>query len=126
MMLNELFERIDKTNNQRMLMANLLVEIMKGEQLQSNLHMRVQVAGSLVSMIQSHMIPEDKILKQVINDAINLVCKEFEQETGETDFRGRLEETITRAKSKFEENQKREKVADDILKSINFDDINWN
>jgi len=62
----------------------------------------------------------------VINDAINLVCKEFEQETGETDFRGRLEETITRAKSKFEENQKREKVADDILKSINFDDINWN
>jgi rubrerythrin len=123
--LNDIFERIRKTNDQRAKMAYTLVGVMKHSE-HCSIQMRSTVAASMIEMLDSCMIDEDNDLIKLLNDAINEVCEDA-KEHGVDDLRSMLQQTIKTANEVLKEKLNRVKEGDDILSKMNFDNnINLN
>ena len=120
--LNELegvSDRIENTNKQRMTMALLLTNLMKHHEV--SLSIKASIAATIMDMLDECMIPEDGPLKKLFNDAIDSVCEES-KEHGVSDLRGQL----NKIRKDCNEAIKRQKDGENILKSLNLDDINLN
>ena len=124
MHLNDIFERIRKTNDQRAKMAYTLVGVMKHSE-HCSIQMRSTVAASMIEMLDSCMIDEDGDLIKLLNDAINAVCEDAKQH-GVDDLRSTLEETIKTANEIVNQKINRVKEADEILSQLNLNDLNLN
>lgn len=121
-MFQEIFEKIKKTNDQRLKMACTLVNVMK-QSGGATLELRTAVAASLLEMLQTDMLSEDKDLVKILDEAIEYVCTEAREERGVEDLRGALSMMVERARQQMDEiTQKEERVniGNDILKNINF------
>lgn len=117
-MLNEIFNKIAKSNEQRVKMALTLMNVMK----QSNgasIELRSAVAASMLDMIGTDMIAEDTQLIKILNEGIDIVCEDAKK-YGVTDLRSKLEESIVVAKQIIEQKENRVKDGGDILSNINF------
>jgi len=123
--MNEIIERIRKTNDQRSKMALTLLNVMK-QAGQSSLALRSAVAASMLEMLETSMIEEDKDLIGILNEGINDVCKEAKEEHGIEDYRSQLMQTVKFAQSVIDERIGRMKEGEDILSKVNFNDINLN
>ena len=120
--LNELegvSDRIENTNKQRMTMALLLTNLMKHHDV--TMSIKASIAATIMDMLDECMIPEDGPLKKLFNDAIDGVCEES-KEHGVDDLRGQL----NKIRKDCSETIKRQKDGENILKSLNLDDINLN
>lgn len=116
-MFKDLAEKIAKTNDQRCIMALTLVNVMK----QSNgasIHLRSSIAATLIDMLDNHMLNEDKDLIRVLNEGIDIVCKDA-KEYGVKDLRSVLKQTIQSSKEQVEEHIKRVEEGQNILNQIN-------
>ena len=122
--LNDIFERIRKTNDQRAKMAYTLVGVMKHSE-HCSIQMRSTVAASMIEMLDNCMIEEDSDLIQLLNGAINEVCEDAKQH-GVDDLRSMLEQTIKTANEVLKEKITRVKEADEILSKLNLNDLNLN
>ena len=122
--LNDIFERIRKTNDQRAKMAYTLVGVMKHSE-HCSIQMRSTVAASMIEMLDNCMIEEDGDLIQLLNGAINEVCEDAKQH-GVDDLRSMLEQTIKTANEVLKEKITRVKEADEILSKLNLNDLNLN
>ena len=76
-MFKEIHEKIQKTNDQRMKMMFTLINVMSNTK-ESSLELRTAVAASMLEMLDTSMLPEDAILIQLIDSAIDSVCSEAE------------------------------------------------
>lgn len=116
-MFAEILQKIAKSNDQRVKMALTLVQIMKQSKAVS-IEARSAVAASLLDMLETDMLEEDKQLIQMINEGIDCVCEDAKQ-YGVDNLREKLVESINVAKRIVDEKIERVKMGDDILKSIN-------
>lgn len=114
-------DRIKKTNDQRVVMALTIVNVMKHTE-GASIQIRSAVAASMMEMLNKHMIPEDTDLIKMIDESINELCEEARINYGVEDLRMGLCNSI----EIVEEQVERIKEGDDILKGINFDNINLN
>jgi len=121
-MLNGIRERIEKTNDQRIKMALTLFNIMKNSTGRIDLELRSTVAATMVEMLQTSMIAEDTDLIKVINEGIDSVCEDVKNEYGIMDFRNHLKGIVKQTQEQVE----RVNAGEDILKSLNLDNINYN
>jgi hypothetical protein len=117
-MFKEIREKIEKTNEQRIKMALTLMNVMKHSNA-ATIELRASVAASLLDMLETDMLPEDDGLIRVINEGIDVVCKDAEKH-GVKDLRSRLLETIVVAKKIIDEKIDRVNEGDSILNNINF------
>ena len=120
--MNGIRERIEKTNDQRIKMALTLFNIMKNTSGRIDLELRSTVAATMIEMLQTSMIAEDADLIKVINEGIDSVCEDVRDHYGIMDFRNHLKGIIKQTKEQVERVEKGE----DILKSLNLDNINLN
>jgi 5-methylcytosine-specific restriction endonuclease McrBC GTP-binding regulatory subunit McrB len=124
-MLSEIFNKIEKTNQQRATMAMVLVTIMKQSE-QASLSLRTSIAANFMDMLDKSMIEEDDGLVKFINEGIDYVSAEA-KEAGVDDLRTTLKGIIQRANETIEQRDSRVKEANSILSQINFDNnINLN
>jgi hypothetical protein len=121
-MFNEIAQRIAKTNDQRIKMSLLLYNIMKNTNGQCGLELRSAVAASVVEMLDTSMIAEDKDLIKLLNEAVDNVCDAVREKYGIEDFRSNLNNIIQQSKEQIE----RISEGEEILKSLNLDNINLN
>lgn len=117
----DIASRIKKTNDQRVVMAFTLLNIMKHSEGVS-IQIRSAVAASMLDMLNKHMIPEDRELIKMINDGIDELCEEARVNYGVENLRMGLSNSIEVA----EEQMERIKEGEGILNGINFNDINLN
>jgi hypothetical protein len=117
-MFEEIREKIEKTNEQRIKMALTLLNVMKHSNA-ATIELRASVAASLLDMLQTDMLPEDGGLIKIINEGIDVVCKDAEQH-GVENLRSRLQETIVIAKKIIDDKIDRVNEGDSILNNINF------
>jgi succinylarginine dihydrolase len=121
-MFNEIAQRIAKTNDQRIKMSLVLFNIMKNTSGQACLQLRSAVAASVIEMLDTSMIAEDMDLIKLLNEAVDVVCSDVKAEYGITDFRSTLNGMIKQTHEQIERIEKGE----EILKSLNLDNINLN
>jgi hypothetical protein len=117
-MFNEIREKIEKSNEQRLKMALTLINVMRQSE-GATIQIRSAIAASLIDMLNNDMLPEDTALINILNEGINLVCEDA-KEYGVADLRSKLEETIVTAKEIIEQKENRVKEGDSILNNINF------
>jgi hypothetical protein len=117
--------RIEKTNEQRISMAIALVKILKGYDGQVPLNVRAHIAGAMLGMIHTSMIPEDTYLIETLNEAIDSVCDDAKMELGISDLRFQLTNIVSDIENEI---QKEERIStgDSILQSLNLNNINLN
>jgi hypothetical protein len=116
-MLNEIAEKISKTNDQRCIMACMLVNVMK----QSNdvsINLRSSIAASLMDMLDNHMLNEDKDLIKLLNEGIDIVCEDAKRH-GVKDLRLVLKQTIQSSKQQLNDHLNRVVDGQNILNQIN-------
>jgi hypothetical protein len=121
-MFKEIAERIAKTNDQRIKMSLVLFNIMKNTSGQADLQLRSAVAASVIEMLDTSMITEDKDLIKLLNEGVDNVCNAVKEQYGITDFRSTLNGMI---KQTHEQIQRIEQ-GEEILKGLNLDNINLN
>ena len=114
-MFKEIAERIAKTNDQRIKMALTLYNIMKNTSGQADLQLRSAVAASVIEMLDTSMIAEDKDLINLLNEGVDNVCNAVKEQYGITDFRSALNGMIKQTHEQIE----RIEQGEDILKSLN-------
>lgn len=112
-MIQEIKERIQKSNDQRIKMALTLINVLKNTK-ESTLELRAAVATSVFEMLTTSMLPEDNQLVHLLNDAVDFVCKEIE-DAGVSNFKDRMVKIIK------DSQEKSERVVDgeSILNNIN-------
>jgi len=113
--MNGIRERIEKTNDQRIKMALTLYNIMKNTSGQADLQLRSAVAASVIEMLDTSMIAEDKDLINLLNEGVDNVCNAVKEQYGITDFRSALNGMIKQTHEQIE----RIEQGEDILKSLN-------
>jgi len=124
-MLSEIFNKIEKTNQQRATMAMVLVTIMKQSE-QASLSLRTSIAANFMDMLDKSMIEEDDGLVKLINEGIDYVAAEA-KEAGVDDLRTTLKRIVQHANEVIEQRDSRVKEGNSILSQINFDNnINLN
>lgn len=121
-MFNEIAKRIAKTNDQRIKMSLVLFNIMKNTSGQADLQLRSAVAASVIEMLETSMIAEDKDLIKLLNEGVDTVCSDVKSEYGIEDFRGTLNTMVKKTHEQLE----RVEQGENILKSLNLDNINLN
>ena len=119
-MFSEIKNRIAKTNEQRIKMYLLLYNIMKSEAIP--VETRSTVAASMLEMLKSSMIPEDKDIIELMNDGIDNVCGYVQKQYGIPDYRSALEKIVENTSEKIN----RISEGEAILKSFNLNNINLN
>lgn len=117
--MKEIKWRIDRTNEQRMIMAIVIANLMKSESV--NLELRSSMAASMMDMLEFSMIPEDTSLIKLINDAITEV-NESAKKRGVFNLIEKLDEIRKMARRKTEH----ESAGESILKSLKLDNLNLN
>jgi len=120
--MNGIRERIEKTNDQRIKMALTLFNIMKNTSGVVELNLRSTVAATMIEMLETSMITEDAPLIKLINEGIDSVCEDVKNQYGIADFRGHLKGIIKETNEKVQ----RVEAGEDILKSLNLNNINYN
>jgi len=115
--MKDILERIAKSNEQRCIMALTLINVMKQSEGVS-IQVRSSVAASLLDMLDTHMLDEDKDLIRVLNEGIDSVCNDA-KEYGVKDLRSALRQTIQISKQHIEERLKRVDEGQNILNQIN-------
>jgi len=115
--MKDILERIAKSNEQRCIMALTLINVMKQSEGVS-IQVRSSVAASLLDMLDTHMLDEDKDLIRVLNEGIDSVCNDA-KEYGVKDLRSALRQTIQISKQHIEEHLKRVDEGQNILNQIN-------
>ena len=118
-MFNEIRERIEKTNNQRVTMALLITNVMRSPMV--DIATKSAMVATLMEMLETTMIDEDRELIKVLNEAINDVNEEA-KEYGQYNLIERLNEIRNDVKGKME----RIENGEQILSSLNLDNINYN
>lgn len=113
-MFNEIREKIEKSNEQRMKMMFTLINVMKNTK-ESSLELRTAVATSVLEMLDTSMLPEDTLLVQLLDDAVNSVCKQAETDRGIPNMKENLRKIIDVSREKVE----RMTEGESILKNIN-------
>lgn len=116
-MFSELLDKIKKSNEQRCIMALTLVNIMKQTDGVS-IQLRSAIAASLIDMIDTFMLDEDKDLIRILNEGIDAVCEDA-KEHGVNDLRSTLKKTIKNAREVIEEHARRVEEGQSILNQIN-------
>ena len=117
--LKEITQRIEKTNNQRVTMALLITNVMRSPMV--DIATKSAMVATLMEMLETTMIDEDRELIKVLNEAINDVNEEA-KEYGQYNLIERLNEIRNDVKGKMERIEKGEQ----ILSSLNLDNINYN
>jgi len=117
--LKEIRERIVKTNQQRVTMALLITNVMGSPMV--DIATKSAMAATLLDMLDTTMIDEDTELIKVLNTAINEVNEEA-KEYGQYNLIERLNEIRNDVKGKMDRIEKGEQ----ILSSLNLDNINYN
>jgi len=115
--MKDILEKIAKSNEQRCIMALTLINVMKQSEGVS-IQVRSSVAASLLDMLDTHMLDEDKDLIRVLNEGIDSVCNDA-KEYGVKDLRSALRQTIQISKQHIEEHLKRVDEGQNILNQIN-------
>lgn len=118
-MFKELREKIEKTNNQRITMSLLIVNVMKSPMV--DITTKSAMAATLLDMLETTMIDEDDELIKVLMEAINEVNEEA-KEYGQAN----LIEKLNGIRKDVKEKLDRIEEGEDILKSLNLDNINLN
>ena len=118
-MLQNLRERIEKTNEQRIQMAVTLIGVMKSPI--ADIMTKSAVAASMMDMIDKHMIPEDIELIKGLSEAIQSVNEEAKQ-YGVDDLMG----SLNKIRAEVSEKMDRIEEGTEILKSLNLDNIDLN
>ena len=118
-MFRELKEKIEKTNEQRVTMALLIINVMKSPL--TDIATKSAMAATMLDMLDTTMIEEDRELISVLNEAIQHVNEEA-KEYGQEDLIGSLNKIRKQVKEKME----RVEEGTNILKSMNLDNINYN
>jgi len=120
----DVVERIKKTNDQRAKMAYTLVGVMKHSE-HCSIQMRSTVAASMIEMLETCMISEDTELIQLMNEAIDEVCKDA-KEHGVDDLRSMLKQTIEHTNEVLKEKLNRMNEGDEILSQLDLNNLNLN
>jgi len=120
----DVVERIKKTNDQRAKMAYTLVGVMKHSE-HCSIQMRSTVAASMIEMLETCMISEDTELIQLMNEAIDEVCKDA-KEHGVDDLRSMLKQTIEHTNQFLKEKLNRMNEGDEILSQLDLNNLNLN
>lgn len=119
-LINEMIgDKISKTNDQRVAMALTICQIMTNEL--TPIQLKSAIAASMMDMLEDSMIPEDGPLVKALNEAIDSVMDEARRR-GVSNLREKLNEARKEAAAKV----KRMKDADNILNSLNLNDLNLN
>ena len=117
-MFEEIRQKIEKSNEQRVKMALTIMNVMRHSQ-SATIEMRAAVAASMLDMLQTDMLPEDSDLIKFLNEGIDVVCEDAKKH-GVNDLRSQLEQSIISAKKIVEEKMDRINEGDSILNNINF------
>jgi len=120
----DVVERIKKTNDQRAKMAYTLVGVMKHSE-HCSIQMRSTVAASMIEMLETCMIDEDTELIELMNEAIDEVCKDA-KEHGVDDLRSMLKQTIEHTNEVLKEKLNRMNEGDEILSQLDLNNLNLN
>ena len=118
-MFKELKEKIEKTNEQRVTMALLIINVMKSPL--TDIATKSAMAATILDMLDTTMIEEDRELIKVLTEAIQSVNDEA-KEYGHNDLIGSLNKIRKDVKKKME----RIEEGENILKSMNLDNFNFN
>ena len=118
-MLHGIRERIEKTNQQRVTMALLICNVMQSPL--TDIATKSAMAATMMDMLDTTMIEEDKELIKALNGAIQSVNEEA-KEYGQDDLIGNL----NRIRKEVSEKMDRVSEGEDILSSLNLDNINYN
>jgi len=114
-------EKLMKVHEQRFAMTIILCNLLEAENGVS-MSIKSATAASLMNMMEMSMIPgDDDGLKNLINNAIDQFCYEVETTHEIENYRGRLMQSVERAKGLVDEMKAkidRIKDGDDILKNI--------
>ena len=117
-MFNEIKEKIEKTNEQRLKMALTLMNVMRHSEGVS-MEIRSAVAASMLEMLETDMIDEDRPLIKVLNEGIDVVCDDAKK-YGVNDLRSALKKATESARKIVEEKMDRINEGNSILNNINF------
>ena len=124
-MFGEIFDKIRKANEQRVKMALTLLNVMTHNK-EASLNIRASVAASLLDMLETDMMEEDKDLVRILNEGIDFICNEAKSH-GVDNFRVQLKESVVTARKMAEEQLKRVNEGNGILSQVKFDnDLNLN
>jgi hypothetical protein len=114
-------ERNIRVNEQRFAMTIILCNLLEAENGVS-MAIKSATAASLLNMMEMSMIEgDDDVFKELINNAIDQFCYDVEMKHEIENYRGRLMESVQRAKGLVDEMKAkidRIKDGDDILKNI--------
>ena len=114
-------ERNIRVNEQRFAMTIILCNLLEAENGVS-MAIKSATAASLLNMMEMSMIEgDDDMFKNLINNAIDQFCYEVETKHEIENYRGRLMESVNRAKGLVDEMKakiERIKDGEDILKNI--------
>ena len=118
-MLHGIRERIEKTNEQRITMALLIINVMQSPL--TDIATKSAMAATMLDMLDKSMIEEDGALIEALNGAIKSVNDEA-KEYGQEDLIGNL----NRIRKEVREKMDRVEEGTNILNSLNLDNINYN
>ena len=118
-MLHGIRQRIEKTNEQRITMALLIINVMQSPL--TDIATKSAMAATMLDMLDKSMIEEDGALIEALNGAIKSVNDEA-KEYGQEDLIGSLNKIRKQVKEKME----RAEDGENILKSMNLDNFNFN
>jgi septation ring formation regulator EzrA len=114
-------ERNIRVNEQRFAMTVILCNLLEAENGVS-MAIKSATAASLLNMMEMSMIEgDDDVFKNLINNAIDQFCYEVETKHDIENYRGRLMQSVERAKGLVDEMKAkidRIKDGEDILKNI--------
>ncbi len=114
-------EKNIRVNEQRFAMVIILCNLLEAENGVS-MAIKSAVSASLINMMEMSMIEDDDdVFKNLINNAIDQFCYEVETKHEIENYRGRLMESVNRAKGLVDEMKakiERIKDGEDILKNI--------
>ncbi len=114
-------EKNIRVNEQRFAMTIILCNLLEAENGVS-MSIKSATAASLLNMMEMSMIEgDDDVFKELINNAIDQFCYEVETKHEIENYRGRLMESVNRAKGlvdKMKAKIDRIQDGEDILKNI--------
>ena len=111
--MQEISERIQKTNDQRVKMVLTIINVMETSK---DIALKTAVATSMLEMLSTSMIAEDTPLINLLNNSIDKVCDTISNETGISDMKDRLFTILNETKEKIE----RIESGNSILNNINY------
>ena len=118
-MLHGIRQRIEKTNEQRVTMALLIINVMKSPL--TDIATKSAMAATMLDMLDKFMLEEDTELIKVINEGIKSVhneAKEYGQDN--------LIESLNKIRKQVKEKMERVEEGENILSSLNLDKFNLN